>query len=143
VRAAVKQVASEPAQRKCRRVGPTEHHCACADQIVDDRAVGLRDTPFLEPASVARGEACLIDIYFHCDRHAAERSRIVSACQLAVDVVGLFSHFVGSEIHNRIDPRIDIVKALESCIGHFTGGDFTRPHKMSDFRRRKTPKFIH
>ena len=106
-RIAVQLVAGEPAQRKRRRVGATEHHRAGAQQVVDDRVVGLGDHVLLQRHAIGGGIAGLVHIDLHRDRHAGQRAGVFAARQPLVQGGGLRQRILGSMIDHGVDAGID------------------------------------
>src|SRR5215813_8032135 len=64
-RAAIEQVAGEPAQCKRRGVAASEQYRTGSHQIVEHRAVASGDQIFLQYASITRSETFFIDVYFY------------------------------------------------------------------------------
>ena len=105
-RIAVQLVAGEPAQRKRRRVGATEHHRAGAQQVVDDRVVGLGDHVLLQRHAIGGGIAGLVHIDLHRDRHAGQRAGVFAARQPLVQGGGLRQRILGSMIDHGVDAEL-------------------------------------
>src|SRR5512147_2871591 len=61
-RAAVEQVAGKPTHGKRWHIAAPKHHCTCSHHIVYGRAVEFGDAVFVQPAAIAGGEPCLVDV---------------------------------------------------------------------------------
>ena len=141
-RIAVQLVAGEPAQRKRRRVGATEHHRAGAQQIVDDRVVGLGDHVLLQRHAIGGGIAGLVHVDLHRDRHAGQRAGVFAARQPLVQGGGLRQRILGSMIDHGVDAGIDGIEPRQR-FARLHGGHFTFADQAGKLSGGQTPKFGH
>ena len=142
-RIAVQLVAGEPAQRKRRRVGATEHHRAGAQQVVDDRVVGLGDHVLLQRHAIGGGIAGLVHIDLHRDRHAGQRAGVFAARQPLVQGGGLRQRILGSMIDHGVDAGIDGIEPRQRALRALHGGHFTFADQAGKLSGGQTPKFGH
>src|SRR5262249_45379978 len=142
-RAAMQQIAREPAQRERRRVAAAENDRAGAQQIVDHRAVGLRHQVLLQPRPVAGREPGLIDIDLGRHRNAGQGTRVLAAGDHPVDRVGPLPHQLGPVGDQRIEPGIDGVEALKRGLRGLAGGRLARADEVGKLGCGKTPEFGH
>jgi hypothetical protein len=60
--AAIEQIARKPTHGKRWHVAAPKHYCTCPYHIIHGRAVEFGDEVFLQPAAIACGEPCLVDV---------------------------------------------------------------------------------
>ena len=140
---AMDQVGGEPAIGKRRAVGAAENHGAGLAQIVDHRAVGLRDHVALQLQPVGGGKAFLVDIDLDRDRHAAKRTGILAARDRGIDGRGLRQHVRRPVVDHGVDLRIDRVEPRQRRRRRLLRRDLLRFDQRSHIRSRQTPEIFH
>ena len=143
LRIAMNEVGGEPAIGKRRAVGAPENHGAGLAQIVDHRAVGLRDGIALQLEAVGGGKAFLIDIDLDGNRHPRQRAHIIAARDRGIDGGGLRQHVRRPMVDHGVDFGIDRVEPGQRRGRRLRRRDFLRSYQGSDIGSRQTPEILH
>ena len=140
---AMDQIGGEPAIGKCRAIGAAENDGARLAQIVDHRAVALRDDIALQLEAVGGGKAFLVDIDLHRNRHARERPGVLAAPDRGVDGGRLRQHLGRLVVDDGVDLGIDRIQPRQRGRCRLLRRDFFRPYQRSQVRSRQTPEILH
>ncbi len=140
---AVQLVVGEPAIGEGRRIGAADDGRAAFQEVVDQRAVRLRDKVALQAQSVGGGETCLVGQNLDRNRHACERAHVVAARHGRVHRIGLRERIVRTVIDHGVDERIDPLQPRKRRCHRFACGNLPRPHQRGNLGGRQTPDVIH
>ena len=140
---AMHEIGGEPAIGKRRAVGAAENDGAGLAQIVDHRAVGLRDDIALQLEAVGGGKAFLVDIDLHRDGHAGQRPGILAARDRRIDGGGLRQHLGRLVVDHGVDLRVDRIEPRQRRGCRLLRRDLLRPDQGGQIRGRQTPEILH
>jgi hypothetical protein len=132
IAAPVDQVIGFTAEGEFRSVGLAEQHRARSAQARDDRriTVGYEVTTAQRPPGGYDTPG--IERILDRDRQTVQRTAEVSRGRFAVERIGLGAGAFGSQLHHRVDPRIDRLDTRQAGFHRVTGTEFAGTDRRGD-----------